>query len=55
MLKVDSQWITSSMEQKLAETAITNDITEYKMEKFSWTKEDYDRVDWVAIKQGHKG
>ena len=25
------------------------------MEKFNWTQEDYDRVDWMAIKQGRKG
>ena len=40
MLKVEGQWITSNMEQKLTEAATTHAISEYTMEKFSWTKED---------------
>ena len=55
MIKVNGQWITSNIEQKLAETATTPAIKEYTMEKFNWIQEDYDRVDWMAIKQGHKG
>ena len=50
MLKVDRQWMTSCMEQKLAETSTTPAIKENKMEKFNWTKDDYEKVDWMAMK-----
>ena len=55
MLKINDQWITSNMEQKITEAATIHSIVEYTMGKYNWTKTVYDSIDWEAIKQGRKG
>ena len=45
MLKLNEEWITSNMEQKLIEAATIRPLVEYTMEKFNWTKAVYDGID----------
>ena len=39
MLKLNNEWITSNMQQKIIEAATIQPLAEYTMEKFNWTKE----------------
>ena len=55
MLKIKDEWITSNIDQKLMEAATIQSIAKYTMEKYKWTKEVYNSIDWEAIKQGRKG
>lgn len=49
MLKIGRRWITSNFKQHLYDARRTPPVRTYMKEKYGWTDDIFDSIDWLAI------
>ena len=54
MVSINGKWIKSNIEQRLTEVATGPEMKSYIIGQFKWSEEDFECVNWQAIKPAQK-
>ena len=54
MISIRGEWITSNIEQRVADASTGPEMKKYIMERFKWDEERFNCINWDAIEQARR-